>query len=69
VIDVKSTQVEPVEVVAARIRRGLDVLPADRLLVNPDCGLRHLPPEAARAKLRAMRDGADLVRAEVLGHA
>jgi len=69
VIDVKSTQVEPVEVVAARIRRGLDVLPPDRLLVNPDCGLRHLPPEAARAKLRAMRDGADLVRAEVLGHA
>jgi len=69
VIDVKSFQVEPAEVVAARIRRGLDVLPPDRLLVNPDCGLRHLPPEAARAKLRAMRDGADLVRAEVLGHA
>jgi 5-methyltetrahydropteroyltriglutamate--homocysteine methyltransferase len=69
VIDVKSTQVEPVDVVAARIRRGLDVLPPDRLLVNPDCGLRHLPTEAARAKLRAMRDGADLVRAEVLGHA
>jgi 5-methyltetrahydropteroyltriglutamate--homocysteine methyltransferase len=69
VIDVKSFQVEPVEVVAARIRRGLDVLPPDRLLVNPDCGLRHLPPDVARAKLRAMRDGADLVRAEVLGHA
>jgi 5-methyltetrahydropteroyltriglutamate--homocysteine methyltransferase len=69
VIDVKSTQVEPPDVVAARIRRGLDVLPPDRLLVNPDCGLRHLPPEAARAKLRAMRDGADIVRAEVLGHA
>src|SRR6266540_2930093 len=69
VIDVKGAQVEPVEVVAARIRRGLDVLPPDRLLVNPDCGLRHLPPDIARAKLRAMRDGADQVRAEVLGHA
>jgi 5-methyltetrahydropteroyltriglutamate--homocysteine methyltransferase len=68
VIDVKSAQVEPVDVVATRIRRGLDVLPPDRLFVNPDCGLRHLPPEAARAKLHAMRSGADLVRAEVLGH-
>ena len=69
VVDVKSFQVEPPEVVATRIRRGLDVLPPDRLLVNPDCGLRHLPPDVARAKLRAMRDGADVVRAEVLGHA
>jgi 5-methyltetrahydropteroyltriglutamate--homocysteine methyltransferase len=69
VVDVKSFQVEPPDVVAARIRRGLDVLPPDRLLVNPDCGLRHLPPDVARAKLRAMREGADLVRAEVLGHA
>jgi 5-methyltetrahydropteroyltriglutamate--homocysteine methyltransferase len=67
VIDVKSDQVEPPDLVAGRIRRGLSVLPPDRLLVNPDCGLRHLPPEAARAKLRAMRDGADQVRAEVLG--
>jgi 5-methyltetrahydropteroyltriglutamate--homocysteine methyltransferase len=69
VIDVKSSQVEPVDVVASRIRRGLDVLPPERLLVNPDCGLRHLAPEVARAKLRAMRDGADLVRAEVSGQA
>jgi 5-methyltetrahydropteroyltriglutamate--homocysteine methyltransferase len=67
VIDVKSAQVEPTEEVVARIRRGLDVLPPDRLLVNPDCGLRHLAPEVARAKLRAMREGTDLVRAEILG--
>jgi 5-methyltetrahydropteroyltriglutamate--homocysteine methyltransferase len=69
VIDVKSHQIEPVDVVATRIRRGLDVLPPDRLLVNPDCGLRHLPPDVARTKLRAMREGTDRVRAEVLGHA
>lgn len=65
VIDVKSPQVEPVDVVASRVRRGLDVLPPERLLVNPDCGLRHLTPEVARAKLQAMRAGADLVRAEL----
>ncbi|MFN8525831.1 MAG: hypothetical protein U0821_22245 [Chloroflexota bacterium] len=69
VIDVKSLQVEPADVVAARIRHGLDVLPPDRLLINPDCGLRHVPPDVARAKLRAMRAGADLVREEVLGRA
>jgi 5-methyltetrahydropteroyltriglutamate--homocysteine methyltransferase len=69
VIDVKSSQVEPPDVVATRIRRGLDVLPPDRLLVNPDCGLRHLSPDVARAKLRAMRDATDLVRAELAGRA
>ena len=67
VIDVKSLEVEPAEVVAARIRRGLEVLPPDRLMVNPDCGLRHLPPEVARAKLRAMSEGTRIARNEILG--
>jgi 5-methyltetrahydropteroyltriglutamate--homocysteine methyltransferase len=37
------------------------------VMVNPDCGLRHLPADMARAKLRAMSLGAAQVRAEVLG--
>jgi len=65
VIDVKNPQVEEPSVVANRIRRALEVVPADRLMINPDCGLRHLPPEAARRKLRAMVAGAALVRAEL----
>jgi 5-methyltetrahydropteroyltriglutamate--homocysteine methyltransferase len=65
VIDVKSEEVETPEVVAARIRRGLEFVPSGRLLVNPDCGLRHLPPELARAKLRAMTAGTALVRDEL----
>ena len=36
-------------------------------MINPDCGLRHVPAESARAKLRAMSSGTALVRAEVLG--
>ncbi|MBO0867024.1 MAG: hypothetical protein J2P15_00525 [Micromonosporaceae bacterium] len=64
-IDVKSETVETVEQVAGRIRRGLEYVPPDRLYVNPDCGLRHLPPAVARAKLRAMVEGAALVRAEL----
>jgi 5-methyltetrahydropteroyltriglutamate--homocysteine methyltransferase len=65
VIDVKSDDVEEPELVAARIRRALDIVPADRLMINPDCGLRHLPAETARAKLRAMTAGAALVRADL----
>ena len=41
----------------------------DQLVVNPDCGLRHLPPDAAEAKLRAMTLGAAIVRGEVTGTA
>jgi 5-methyltetrahydropteroyltriglutamate--homocysteine methyltransferase len=67
VIDVKSPQVETAEVVASRIRRALEYVPADRLMVNPDCGLRHLAPEVAIAKLHAMVAGAAMVRAELAG--
>jgi 5-methyltetrahydropteroyltriglutamate--homocysteine methyltransferase len=65
VIDVKTTEVEAADLVAARIRRALKVVPAGRLVVNPDCGLRHLPPAVARAKLRAMVAGTRQVRAEL----
>jgi 5-methyltetrahydropteroyltriglutamate--homocysteine methyltransferase len=64
VIDVKNTAVESEQLVADRIRRGLEFVPADKLTVNPDCGLRHLSTEVARAKLRALVAGTQLVRAE-----
>ena len=52
---------------AGRIRRALDVVPSERLIVNPDCGLRHLPADVARAKLRAMVEGTADVRRELSG--
>jgi 5-methyltetrahydropteroyltriglutamate--homocysteine methyltransferase len=67
VIDVKSAEVEPAELIADRIRRALEYVPADRLMVNPDCGLRHLAPDVARQKLRTMVAGVALVRAELTG--
>jgi 5-methyltetrahydropteroyltriglutamate--homocysteine methyltransferase len=67
VIDVKDDRVETPEEVAARIRRGLEVVPPDRLWLNPDCGLRHLSPDVAFQKLRALARGAALVRAEISG--
>jgi 5-methyltetrahydropteroyltriglutamate--homocysteine methyltransferase len=65
VIDVKSATVESPELVAARIRRGLEFVPPGRLMINPDCGLRHLAPDVARRKLRAMVAGAAIVRGEL----
>ena len=51
--------------VAARIRRALEYVPASRLMINPDCGLRHLAPDVARAKLHAMVAGVAAVRTEL----
>jgi 5-methyltetrahydropteroyltriglutamate--homocysteine methyltransferase len=65
VIDVKSHDVETPAVVAERIRQALDVVPAERLGVNPDCGCLHLPRDVAFAKLAAMVEGTRLVRQEL----
>jgi 5-methyltetrahydropteroyltriglutamate--homocysteine methyltransferase len=65
VIDVKTHDVESPGIVADRIRRALDVIPVERLVINPDCGCVHLPREVAFSKLRAMAEGARLVREEL----
>ncbi len=67
VIDVKSRAVEQPELVAARVRRAVQVLPPERLMVNPDCGLRHLPADVARAKLASLTAGTALARRELTG--
>jgi 5-methyltetrahydropteroyltriglutamate--homocysteine methyltransferase len=65
VVDVKSAAVENPELVASRIRRALEYVDPGRLMINPDCGLRHLAPDVARRKLRAMVAGAAIVRSEL----
>ena len=65
VVDVKSEDIETSSLIAGRIRRALDVVAPEHLIVNPDCGLRHLPPDVARAKLRSMVEGTAAVRAEL----
>jgi 5-methyltetrahydropteroyltriglutamate--homocysteine methyltransferase len=62
VIDVKSERVESPDLVATRIRRALRFVAPEKLVVNPDCGLRHLAPGIAHAKLAAMVAGAAMVR-------
>jgi 5-methyltetrahydropteroyltriglutamate--homocysteine methyltransferase len=67
VIDLADAQVETPETVAARIRQALKYVPAERIVVAPDCGMKYLPREVAFGKMRAMVDGANIVRAEVGG--
>ncbi|MBI0539294.1 5-methyltetrahydropteroyltriglutamate--homocysteine methyltransferase [Roseomonas sp. KE2513] len=67
VIDLGSAEVETPEVVAGRIRAALERLPAERLVVAPDCGMKYLPRARAFGKLRAMAEGAAIVRRELQG--
>ena len=65
VIDVKSTITETADEVADRIRQVLEFVPADKLGLTTDCGLINLPRMVGAAKLRALADGAAMVRAEL----
>ena len=69
VLDLSDMNVETPEIVAARIRRALPHVPAERIVVAPDCGLKYLPREVAFGKMKAMVDGAAIVRAEVAAEA
>ncbi|HYZ77451.1 MAG TPA: cobalamin-independent methionine synthase II family protein [Gaiellaceae bacterium] len=60
VLDLGAGEVETPEVVAARIRRALEVVPPERLVVAPDCGMKYLPRDRAFRKLEAMVAGARL---------
>ncbi|MDE3073967.1 MAG: methionine synthase [Chloroflexota bacterium] len=62
VIDVKDAAVETPELVAKRIIQATSYINTEKIWVNPDCGLRHLKVEVARAKLTAMVKGAHLAR-------
>jgi 5-methyltetrahydropteroyltriglutamate--homocysteine methyltransferase len=64
VIDLSDMDVEMPQLVAARIRRALHYVPANRVVVAPDCGMKYLPRAVAFAKMKAMAEGAALVRRE-----
>jgi 5-methyltetrahydropteroyltriglutamate--homocysteine methyltransferase len=65
VLDLNDRNVESAHQVATRIRAALDVVPAERLIVTPDCGMKYLPHDVAFGKLVALTAGAELVRAEL----
>ena len=67
VIDLGDLTVERPEMVADRIRKALKVVPAERLVIAPDCGMKYLPRPVAFAKMKAMVEGTKMVRKELTG--
>jgi len=67
VLDLGNPEVETAAVVADRIRHGLKYVSIDRLIPAPDCGMKYMPRHIAFGKLRALCDGAAIVRREQSG--
>jgi 5-methyltetrahydropteroyltriglutamate--homocysteine methyltransferase len=65
VIDLGNPKIETADVIADRIRRGLNYVSADRLIAAPDCGMKYMPRHIAFGKLKAMCDAAAIVRKEI----
>ncbi len=65
VLDLSTAEIETPEVVASRIRKALPYVVPERVIVAPDCGLKYLSRDVANGKMRAMVEGAAMVRAEL----
>ena len=65
VVDVKSFYPETPQQVAARVRRLLESVPAEKLWLNPDCGFNHTARWVCAARLNALAEGARIVRQEI----
>jgi 5-methyltetrahydropteroyltriglutamate--homocysteine methyltransferase len=65
VINLGDLTIETPEIVAGRIRNALKYIPAERLVIAPDCGMKYMPRNVAFGKMKAMVDGTKLVRKEL----
>ena len=65
VIDVRTNMVESPEQVAARIRKAISIVPPERVYLSTDCGMKALPRIVAKLKLKALAEGARIVRKEL----
>jgi 5-methyltetrahydropteroyltriglutamate--homocysteine methyltransferase len=65
VLDLSTAEVETPETIADRVRRALDDVDVDRLMLSSDCGLKYLPRASAAGKMRALAEAAALLRAEL----
>ena len=67
VLDLSDPAVETPSVIADRVRRALPYVPASRLVLAPDCGMKYLPRESADGKMAALATAAAELRAELGG--
>jgi 5-methyltetrahydropteroyltriglutamate--homocysteine methyltransferase len=65
VLDVRTSIIETPEHVAERIRKLIAVVPPERVYLSTDCGMKPLPRTVAKMKLKALADGAAIVRKEL----
>jgi 5-methyltetrahydropteroyltriglutamate--homocysteine methyltransferase len=64
-IDVASDQIETPEQVAATLRSALAYVPKENLIASTNCGMAPMARSVAVAKLRALGQGAALLRQEI----
>jgi 5-methyltetrahydropteroyltriglutamate--homocysteine methyltransferase len=67
VLNLGDMTVETPQTVGDRIRAAVRLLPPNRLVIAPDCGMKYLPRDVAFAKLAAMVEGTQAVRKELTG--
>ena len=65
VIDIRTNMIESPNKVAGRIRQVLEHVPAEQLTLSTDCGMKPLARMVAKMKLKALADGARIVRDEI----
>jgi len=65
VLDLGTDAIETAAQVAERIRAGLQYLKPENLIPAPDCGMKYMPRAVAFGKLKALAEGAAIVRAEL----
>jgi 5-methyltetrahydropteroyltriglutamate--homocysteine methyltransferase len=67
VLNLGDPAVETPDEVVRRVERALPYVPAERLVLAPDCGMKYLPREAAAGKLAAMTTAAARLRDQAAG--
>jgi 5-methyltetrahydropteroyltriglutamate--homocysteine methyltransferase len=65
VLDLNDKAVETPETIEERVRRALPYVPADKIVLAPDCGMKYLPRESADGKLASMTAAARALREEL----
>ena len=64
IIDLSTEEVESVETLKERVRRSLDHVAPERVILATDCGMKYLSRESAYGKLRSMAQAAKELREE-----
>ena len=65
IADVHTHEIEDVDEMVEGIRRSLELIPAERMFVDPDCGLKTRTEEEAKAKLSNIKKAVDVARADL----